>query len=196
MLQTLNPIRNRLKNAQCSAKKDNEQGVTLIELLVALFIMGILSAIAIPTYFSVVKKASCIAGKVDLPGLCWSEPKKPGSCWVTSVDCFFPRPGRRPGDVYSRPEGSKGVGGFYVNLTSSNSVATVHYKAYYCSTGALAIEEKKPIVSSLTDSEYLDTKINYIKLPDGVCGFEFFLVHKSRADGKRIEFVMNFNMDK
>ncbi len=196
MLQTLNGIKNGLKNAQRSAKKDTEQGVTLIELLVVLSIVGILSAIAIPTYFSIVKKASCIAGKVDLPGQCWPEPKKPGSCWVTSTDCFFPRPGRRPGDVYSWTEGSKGVGGFYVNLTSANSAATVHYKAYLCSTGALAIEEKKLIASSLTDSDYLDTKINYIEFPDGVCGFEFFLVHKSRADEKRIEFVMNFNIGK
>ncbi|MBD1902057.1 prepilin-type N-terminal cleavage/methylation domain-containing protein [Trichocoleus sp. DQ-A3] len=188
MLQPLNRIKSRLKHTQRSAKKDSEQGFTLIELLVALCLAGILSAIAIPTYFTIVKKAFCM----DSSGLCWPEPKKPGSCWVTSMDCFFPRLGRRPGNVYRQPESFKRVDGFYVNLTNPNSSATVYYKAYLCSTGALAIEDKKLIVSSFTDMDYLDNKINYIKFSDSVCGFEFFLINKSRYDGNRIEFVMNF----
>ncbi|MBD2038240.1 hypothetical protein H6F76_25130 [Leptolyngbya sp. FACHB-321] len=182
---------------KCSSLKEcDAEGYTLPETLSVLFVISILSIISIPSYFSMVRKVSCISGKMDLPGLCWSEAQKPGSCWVASNDCFFPRPGRRPGDVYSKPDDSKEVSGFYVILTSPNSTATVRYKAYLCSGATLGAEGSKLIGSSLTDSDYLDKKSNYVSFPQGVCGFEFYLIQKSRSTGARIEFITNFSIKK
>lgn len=49
-----------MKRLKYLARKETTQGITLIELLVVLFLIGILSAIAIPIYLSYIDKAkSC-----------------------------------------------------------------------------------------------------------------------------------------
>ena len=180
---------------QYFTRKRTAQGYTLIELLVVLMIIGVLASIALASYTSIIRKVSCIARQGDLPGLCWPEPKKSGWCWVASKDCFFPRPGRRPDNVYSQPNGYKGVKGFYINLTNADSSATVRYKAYLCSKKGISIEGSQPLEGSITESDYLDARNNYIEFSQRVCGFEFFLIQKSRSNGNRIDFDMNFAVD-
>jgi prepilin-type N-terminal cleavage/methylation domain-containing protein len=184
-----------LKFVLSLARKTTTQGFTLLELLVVLCIIGILSTIALASYLSIIRKVSCIAREGDLPGLCWPESKKWGGCWVASPDCFFPRPGARSGDVYSQPRGYKEVKGFYVNLTTPNSAATLTYKAYPCSDSGSVLSDSKYIESSIAGSEYLDTRSNYISFPKGICGFEIYLIQKLRTDGNRIYFDMNFAVD-
>ncbi len=56
----LDQFRRGLKCLKYLGKENTEQGITLIELLVVLFIIGILSAVAIPIYLGYVNKAkSC-----------------------------------------------------------------------------------------------------------------------------------------
>ena len=112
----------------------------------------------------------------------WPGPERPGACQVNQVcDKYGP---------YQKPDDARGIGGFYVNLTSPDSSALITWTARQCESNQIISSGSKDISTSSTGQ-------NYIDFPSRVCNFTFTLLNpkRYRGGGERVDFLMNYDVD-
>jgi hypothetical protein len=116
----------------------------------------------------------------------WPEPEVPGSCRVgTTCNTYSTR---------HKPNDAKAIGGFYVNITSENSSATVKWTAQKCNREEFS--GAQPISTRSTNQNYINFPDVGIPFSVGVCSFTYEIVNPQRTDGgTEIQFKFNYDVD-
>ncbi|NJK70078.1 MAG: hypothetical protein HC941_29450 [Microcoleus sp. SU_5_3] len=120
----------------------------------------------------------------------WPGPEKSGNCAVNSVCGPYPQSGS-----YEKPNnGSWGIAGFYVNLTSRDSSALITWTAQQCDGKELS--GSRNISTSSTGQNYIDFP-NKLPFVSGVCSFTFKVLDakRYREGGDRVDFLTNYDLD-
>jgi hypothetical protein len=124
----------------------------------------------------------------------WPGPERSGQCEVNQVCGLYPRAGS-----YEKPNnGSWGIAGFYVNLTSPDSSALIRWRARLCNSNNDEISGSKEISTSSTGQNYIDFPNKFPNpLQAGVCSFTFNVVDakRYRDGGDKVQFLMNYDLD-
>jgi hypothetical protein len=124
-------------------------------------------------------------GSIARAGERWPGPERPGSCPVNQVCDQYP--------TYFKPSDAWGIGGFYVNLTSERSFATLQWTATTCNNQQ--ISGTKNISRDSTGQNYIDFP-NKLPFVSGVCSFRFILLNARSENGaNQVNFVMNYDVD-
>ena len=110
----------------------------------------------------------------------WPEDEMFTYCTFKDKKCIF---------EHEKPDRVMGIGGFYVNLITPNSEATIYWSAQYCQS-----------TKTLTGSKYISTSStnqNYIDFPIFICSFDFTIADMSsnEINSDRIEFKSNYDID-
>ncbi|HAA31016.1 MAG TPA: hypothetical protein DCE56_29060 [Cyanobacteria bacterium UBA8553] len=135
-------------------------------------------------FLSVFLLASPSFGLIALAQSRWPESEKRGYCPV-NTSCNFPQ----NGSYYNKPSDVRGIGGFYVNLTSPDSSALIMWEARKCDGSSFSGNRQ---ISTNTTGQ------NYTDFPSNVCNFKFTVTDgkRYRDGGNRVDFLMNFDVDR
>lgn len=132
-----------------------------------------------------------IAAIVVLPRVqfvSWPNPEEPERCTLKQIKCTF--------DDYNKPSNLKGIGGFYVNLISRDSAATVRWVAKKCNNAGEITGEKR-IWTFTSGKNYINFPYAIFPWEQPVCSFTFTLADLSpnKNEPDKIEFLTNFDVD-
>ena len=114
--------------------RDDEQGFTLIELLVVILIVGILAAIALPTFLGQQKKGQDASAKSDARNLvsqvesCYADTQDYAGCQLP-LDARQHRPRHRHRQRPGRRDRRRSATGYTVTATSKSRQHVHHHEA-------------------------------------------------------------------
>ncbi|MBD2537645.1 AAA-like domain-containing protein [Coleofasciculus sp. FACHB-SPT36] len=136
--------------------------------------------------FSVMIAAIVLLPKVQF--VSWPKSEKPERCDLKQIKCTF--------GGYNKPSNLKGIGGFYVNLISGDSAATVRWVAKKCNNAGEITGEKR-IWTSTSGKNYIDFPYPIFPWEQPVCSFKFTLtdINPNKDEPDKIEFLTNFDVD-